>query len=235
MLYILPTPIGNLKDITLRTIEILESIDAVICEDSRRTGLLLSHYKIKKDLIIFNDYNEFRIVPQIIQRLKLNQNLALVSDAGSPLISDPEYKLIRECISQDISLASLPGPSSVITALTISGLPPDKFMFIGYLPRKSGHRDIFLKSLNKLITIDEKIHPTIILFEAPHKIKTTLQEIKNIFGDINIVICRELTKVYEETRREKISQSINHYIKNTPKGEFIILFNIYTQNINIII
>src|SRR3989344_1240243 len=160
MLYIVPTPIGNLGDITLRVLEVLQSVDGIICEDTRRTGLLLNHYQIKKPLIILNDYNEFKTFPQIIERLKSGQNLALVSDAGTPLISDPGYKLVRECIFQEIEIDSLPGPSSVITALTLSGLPPDKFLFLGYPPEKEGHRiDLF----HKLTLIHGSIKVTYIM------------------------------------------------------------------------
>src|SRR3989338_10355783 len=130
MLYLIPTPIGNLKDITLRSLEVLQNVDTIICEDTRRTSLLLNHYQIKKPLLIINDFNEAHTIPQIIQRLIARENLALVSDAGTPLISDPGYKLVRECLAQNIPVDSLPGPSSIITALTLSGLPPDKFLFL---------------------------------------------------------------------------------------------------------
>src|SRR3989338_1249553 len=167
MIYIIPTPIGNLKDITLRALEILKEVDGIICEDTRRTSLLLNHYQIKKPLIILNDYNEFKTFPQIIERLKSGQNFALVSDAGTPLISDPGYKLVRECLHQGIEVDSLPGPSSVITALTLSGLPPDRFLFVGYPPEKSGKRIIWLKDL-------KEVDSTIIMFVSPHKLLRTL-------------------------------------------------------------
>src|SRR5437870_3221732 len=131
MLTIIATPIGNLKDITLRALEVLEQSDGIICEDTRHTGILLNHYNIKKPLLILNDFNEFKNVETIIDRLKNGENLALVSDAGTPLISDPGYKLVRECLAQGLEVDSLPGPSSVITALTLSGLPPDRFLFVG--------------------------------------------------------------------------------------------------------
>ena len=136
MLYLIATPIGNLKDITLRSLEILQSVDSIICEDSRRTGLLLNHYQIKKPLIVLNDYNEQQMFSRVIDLLNQGQNIALVSDAGTPLVSDPGYKLVRECIKEAIGIDSLPGPSSVITALTLSGLPPDKFLFVkkNYIP-----------------------------------------------------------------------------------------------------
>src|SRR3989344_8543935 len=144
MLYIVPTPIGNLGDITLRVLEVLQSVDGIICEDTRRTGLLLNHYQIKKPLVILNDFNGFKTFPQIIERLKSGENLALVSDAGTPLISDPGFKLVRECLHQGIPVDSLPGPSSILPALILSGLPPDKFLFLGYPPEKKGHRKDWL-------------------------------------------------------------------------------------------
>lgn len=221
-LFIVATPIGNLKDITLRALETLQQVDAVICEDTRRTGLLLNHYNIKKPLLILNDYNEFKTIPQIIDRLQSGQNLALVSDAGTPLISDPGFKLVRECIHQGIAVDSIPGASSLITALTLSGFPTDKFLFLGYLPKKEGHRKKLFIDLAKMIQI---IKVTVIIFEAPHRLLKTLQELQKVFRDIDIVICRELTKVHEEIRREKISESIAHFQKVTPKGEFVLLFN----------
>lgn len=134
MLTIVPTPIGNLKDITLRAIEVLQNCDEVICEDSRRTSLLLSHYQIKKPLIVLNDFNEYKSEDFILSKLREGKNLALVSDAGTPLVSDPGFKIVRAAIEQGLEVDSLPGASSVTTALTLSALPPDKFMFVGYLP-----------------------------------------------------------------------------------------------------
>lgn len=219
MLYIVPTPIGNLKDITLRALEILKEVDGIICEDSRRTSLLLHHYQIQKPLIILNDYNETKTYPLITERLRSGENLALVSDAGTPLISDPGYKLVRECLKQGIKVDSLPGPSSVITALTLSGLPPDKFMFLGYLPEKSGHRTKTLKDLIPNITY--------IIFVAPHKLLRTLQEMKQILGDIEVTLAHELTKIHQSVESKKISQWLQT-LKN-PKGEYILLFNLTTD------
>ena len=152
--------------------------------------------------------------------MKDGLNIALVSDAGTPTISDPGFKLVRECIEQGIRIESLPGASSVITALAVSGLPTDKFLFVGYPPKKPGHRKTLFENLTKL-----PIKTTIILFESPHHLIRTLEGMKEVFGDIDIVICRELTKIYEEIRREKISESLAHFEKTTPKGEFIILLN----------
>lgn len=216
MLYIIPTPIGNLKDITLRSLEVLKEVDGIICEDSRRTSLLLNHYQIKKPLIILNDYNETKIFPQIIERLLSGENLALVSDAGTPLISDPGYKLVRECLAQQITVDSLPGPSSVITALTLSGLPPDKFMFLGYLPEKPGHRTEALKKLTPGVTY--------IVFVAPHKLLRTLENIKEVLGDIDVVLAHELTKIHQSEESKKITEWLKTL--KSPKGEYILLLNL---------
>lgn len=219
-LYLVPTPIGNLKDITLRAIEILSSVEIIACEDTRKTGLLLQKLEIKNkpQLLSYYEENEQGRIPQIINFLKEGQSVALVSNAGTPTISDPGYKLVRECINQGIEVESIPGPSSVLTALTVSGLPTDKFLFLGFLPKKEGKRKTILESLPKKATI--------IFFESPFRLLKTLKELKELLGDINIVICRELTKVFEEVRREKIQVSINHFLEVKPKGEIVILFNL---------
>ncbi len=221
MLYIVPTPIGNLKDITLRALEVLQSVDGIICEDTRRTSLLLNHYQIKKPLLILNDFNEFKMVSQIVQRLQDGENMALISDAGTPLISDPGYKLVRECIQQGIKVDSLPGPSSVLTALTLSGLPPDKFMFVGYLPEKPGHRKDLL---GKLEIINVKMPQTFIIFVAPHKLVGTLHDMQDAYGDIEVVLAKELTKIHQSVEGKKISEWLE--ILKSPKGEYVLLFHL---------
>lgn len=222
MLYIIPTPIGNLKDITLRALEVLQSVDGIICEDSRRTSLLLNHYQIKKPLLVLNDYNEVNILTSILERLKAGENLALVSDAGTPLISDPGYKLVRECIHQGIAIDSFPGPSSVLTALTLSGLPPDKFMFLGYLPEKPSHR---IELLKKLELINEKcLKVTYIIFVAPHKLIKTLHDLQEVFGDIEVSLAHELTKVHQSVERKLVGEWLKT-IKH-PKGEYVLLFHL---------
>lgn len=229
ILYIVATPIGNMQDITLRAIKVLRSVDAIACEDTRKTGLLLQNLASqgqalqKPRLVSYYEQNEPQRIPEIINALKNGLNIALVSDAGSPTISDPGFKLVRECIKEGIKVESIPGPSSVITALTVSGLPTDKFLFVGYPPKKPGHRKKFFQTLTLVL---HSIKVTLILFEAPHKLTRTLEELRNEFGDVDIVICRELTKIYEEIRREKISKSLEHFAKTTPKGEFVILFNV---------
>jgi 16S rRNA (cytidine1402-2'-O)-methyltransferase len=220
ILYLVSTPIGNLKDITLRALEVLSSVDIIACEDTRKTGLLLQKLKIthKPELISYYEENEFGRIPQIINLLKAGKNVALVSNAGTPTLSDPGYKLVREAIKECIKVEAIPGPSAILNALVVSGLPTDKFLFLSFLPKKPGKRQKILLSLPKEITI--------IFFESPFRLLKTLEGLKELFGDIEIVICRELTKVFEEIRREKISASINHFIEVKPKGEFTLLFNI---------
>lgn len=223
MLYLVSTPIGNLKDITLRALEVLKEADEIICEDTRRASVFLNHYQIHKPLTVLNDFNEVKVLPFIINKLQAGTNLALISDAGTPLISDPGYKLVRECLAQDIRVDSLPGPSSVITALTLSGLPPDKFFFLGYLPEKSSHR---LKLLNSLSLIHETIEVTYIAFVSPHKLIKTLADLKETFGNIEIVLARELTKIHQEVVKLTIEEWLSKYIKQTPKGEYVALFRL---------
>ncbi|MDP2638446.1 MAG: 16S rRNA (cytidine(1402)-2'-O)-methyltransferase [Candidatus Levybacteria bacterium] len=225
-LYIVATPIGNLQDITLRAIKILQSVDVIACEDTRKTGILLQEILLaegnKPRLISYYEQNELQRIQEIISALKDNIDIALVSDAGTPTVSDPGFKLVRECIKEGIRVESIPGPSSVISSLASSGLPTDKFLFLGFLPKKPGHRVDALKNAQESIKYTKA---TIIFFDGPHHIVRTLEEVKEVFGDIDIVICRELTKIHEEIRREKISASIDHFNKVLPKGEFVILFN----------
>ena len=222
MLYIVATPIGNLKDITFRAIETLQSVDGIICEDTRRTSLLLNHYQIKKPLTALNDFNETGMIPQIMEKLAF-QNLALVSDAGTPLISDPGYKLVRSCLENGIEVDSIPGPSSVITALVLSGLPLDKFLFLGYPPEKPGHRKDLLKSLYGHPG-GGKLKVTYILFVAPHKLLGTLHDMQDIFGDIEVVLAKELTKIHQSVEKKKISEWLE--TSKNPKGEYVLLFRI---------
>lgn len=231
-LYIVATPIGNLQDISFRAIETLQTVDVIACEDTRKTGLLLHHISIyraileekvgKPRLISYYEQNELQRIPEIISALKDGLNIALVSDAGTPTISDPGFKLVRECISEGIKVESIPGPSSVISSLVVSGFPTDKFLFVGYPPKKQGHRKKMLENIALMIRI---IKVTVVMFEAPHKLIRTLNELRGIFGDIDIVVARELTKIHEEIRREKVSSSIEHFTKTNPKGEFVILLN----------
>ncbi|MCL4354120.1 16S rRNA (cytidine(1402)-2'-O)-methyltransferase [Patescibacteria group bacterium] len=226
-LYIVATPIGNLQDISLRAVEILKKVDFILCEDTRKTSFLLEkilgHKVPKEKLASYYEQNEIQRIPGVIELLKAGYNLALVSDAGTPLVSDPGFKLVREVRTQNIKVESIPGPSASISALSISGLPTDKFLFIGYLPKKPGNRS---KLLNQIKLTTEIIQPTVILYEAPHRLVKTLEELLKIFGDIDIVMCREMTKIHEEYRKDKISKLVASYQKSNPKGEIVLLFNL---------
>lgn len=220
-LYVVSTPIGNFKDITLRAIDVLKSVDYVLCEDTRVTGRLLDTYQIDKKMVSFNEFNEEIKASGIISNLKSGSNIALVSDAGTPLVSDPGYKLVREAIKNGIDVQSIPGTSAVISALTVSGLPPDKFLFIGYPPKKEGKKK---ELLEKIKENNEKIKSTVVLYESPYRVVRTLNTIKEVFGDIEICVCRELTKMHEEVKRGGVGEIIKYFEDKAPKGEFVVLF-----------
>lgn len=219
-LYIVSTPIGNLKDITLRAIETLKSVDYIACEDTRVTGRLLGEYEITSKMVALNDFNEERKAPEIIADLKLGLSIALVSDAGTPLVSDPGYKLVRGAIKENIMIEAIPGPTAAIDALTVSGLPPDKFLFVGFLPKKDGKRREMLEAVKKS---RELIKSTAIIYESPYRLIKTLESIKGVFDDIDVVVCRELTKIHEEVLRDAVSELVIKFNDKSPKGEFVIL------------
>jgi 16S rRNA (cytidine1402-2'-O)-methyltransferase len=231
IVYIVATPIGNLDDVTIRAIKILFSVDLILCEDTRRTGLLLQElqsrfaimfrYMITKpQLMSYYDEIEDKKIPEIIELLEQGKNVALVSDAGTPLVSDPGFRLVRECVKRGIKVESIPGPSAVLAALTSSGLPPDKFIFLGYPPEKQNQRIKMFEDLTHL----NRFKCTNIFYCAPHKLATTLEDMKSILGDIKIVVARELTKVHEEIWRGRLTNALSHF--KAPKGEFVVLFNI---------
>ena len=219
MLYIVATPIGNLKDITLRALEVLKSVDAIICEDTRRSSILLNHYQIKKPLHVLNDFNENDKVSYFIQKLQAGENLALISDAGTPLINDPGYKLVRECLKQQIPVDSLPGPSSILAALTLSGLPPHPFTYLGYPPEKSSARIKLFESLKS-----HTLESTYIILVSPYKLTQTLMDIKEVLGNIELVLAAELTKLHQSVQSHIINTWLEKYHNTKPKGEFMILF-----------
>lgn len=229
MLYLVSTPIGNLEDITFRALNTLFSVDLILCEDTRKTFRLLKHFQKENqpipELVSYFEENELKRIPEVIFQLKLGKTAALVTNSGTPTVSDPGFKLIRECWRERIKVVSIPGPSSPIAALACSGLPTDKFLFLGFLPNKSGQRIKLLENVKKS---QESISSTIIFFESPFRLVKSLNDLKAVFGDIEIVICRELTKIYEEVEKEKISYFINKYPK--PKGEFVILFNLKSSD-----
>ncbi len=214
-LYIVATPIGNLQDITYRAIEILKNTTFIAAEDTRKSKILLSHFNINKPLISYFEHNEFKRIPQIIKRINSGENCALITDAGTPAISDPAYKLIRNAIDQNIIIESVPGPSSVLTALTASGLPTDRFIFEGFLPPRKNRKSRLLRLKNEVATL--------IFFENPKRLNRTLNDIHTYIGDRPAVIAREMTKIHEEYLRGTVSQLISYTEENKMKGECVIL------------
>ncbi len=234
-LYIVSTPIGNLEDITIRAIKTLVSSDAILCEDTRRTGFLLSEIvkrygeqfdadpEWKPKLIPYYDEIEEKQLPHIIGLLESGKTLALVSDAGTPLVSDPGFRGVRECRKRGIPVVSIPGPSALLTALTSSGLPADKFLFLGYPPEKQSARlSLFASILSSIDT--SKYWPTVIFYCAPHKLTQTLEDMKTTFGDIEITLARELTKIHEEIWKGPLTAARVHFA--APQGEFVLLFRL---------
>ncbi len=223
MLTLVPTPIGNLKDITLRALECLENVDAIICEDTRRTSILLSHYKIKKPLYPLNDFNEARDLTKYLNMLIEGKNLALVSDAGTPLIADPGYKLVQACFDSNIEVDSLPGANAAITALTLSGLPVNRILFLGYPSDKPGKR---LKFFEENIKNEHKLGATLIFYISPHKLIKALADLNTLIPQVSIVLATELTKLHQKIMGKTPSEWINYFEKSPPKGEYVMLFNV---------
>lgn len=216
-LVIIATPIGNLQDITLRALEGLKQADLIVCEDTRVTGKLLSHFGIKKPTLSYNDHNGEDRRPQIIKALHEGKRVALVSDAGTPLVSDPGYKLVKAAREENIYVTALPGASSVLVALCLAGLPTDRFFFAGFLPTK---KEAAKKTLQELKTIPS----TLVFFESARRLPETLPLMAEILGNREAAVTRELTKLYEETRRERLSDLAAHYEKHgEPKGEIVIV------------
>lgn len=215
-LYVVATPIGNLADITLRAIETLKTVNLIACEDTRHTKILLDRYDIHTPTTSYFEYNKVQKSDYLLKLLKEGKSIALVSDAGTPGISDPGYTIIKLCIDNNIPVVPIPGPSGLITALTISGKPTDHFTFVGFLSPKPIKRKNQLKKLR-----DEG--RTIVLYESPHRVERLLSDILEIYGDTQLVVVREVTKKFEETRREKVSLTIEHFKFHKPKGEFIVI------------
>ena len=215
-LFIVSTPIGNLQDITLRALETLKSVDVIACEDTRHTGKLLAHFEIKKALVGLHDHNERSKTPELINRLQGGESIALVSDGGTPLISDPGWRLAHDARAAGVAVTWIPGAAALLGALVLSGLPVDKFVFEGFLPPKSAARQRRLSFLKQEAR-------TVILYESPHRLMKTLADIRDILGDIEIACARELTKLFEEVRKEKVTQMLAHFKIHPPRGEFVIV------------
>jgi 16S rRNA (cytidine1402-2'-O)-methyltransferase len=224
ILYIVPTPIGNLKDITFRAIETLKEVDIILAEDTRQTQKLTKHYGIDKMLWSHHKFNEHKATDSIIQKLKAGNNFALVSDGGTPGISDPGFFLVRACIQEGVQVISLPGAVAFIPALVNSGFPCDKFVFEGFLPHKKGR-----KTLLEKIAMEER---TVILYESPHRIIKTLEQIiAYISPERPVAISRELTKTFEENLRGTAAEMLEHFKKHKPKGEFVLIIGAESKKI----
>jgi 16S rRNA (cytidine1402-2'-O)-methyltransferase len=225
ILYIVSTPIGNLKDITKRAIEILNNADIIAAEDTRHTLKLLNHLSIKKPLMSYHEHNKNKVDNKIIEILKQGKNIALVSDAGTPSISDPGFEIIKRANEEEVNVIGVPGPCAAILALTISTLKTDRFVFEGFLPNKKNERKKIIESVKN----EDK---TVIIYISPHSLKSTLQELFNILGKRKIVLVKELTKVHEEVKIGYIEELLNEIKDNTIKGEYVLLIEGIEKNEN---
>lgn len=217
-LYIVPTPIGNMADITQRAIDVLADVDLILAEDTRTSGILLKHLGISKPMMPYHQHNEHKVLQKVIEHLKAGETAALVSDAGTPGISDPAFLIIRECIRENLPVSCLPGPVAFIPALVCSGLPCERFIFEGFLPHKKG-RQTRLSALK-----DEP--RTMVFYESPHRLLKTLGQFAEVFGgERQASVSREISKVYEETIRGTLTEIISHFETNPVKGEFVIVLS----------
>ena len=215
-LYIIPTPVGNMEDITLRAIRILKEADLVLAEDTRTSGILLKHFEIKNQLMSHHKFNEHGTSAGIVERLKAGQNIALISDAGTPGISDPGFFLVREAAKEGIEVTCLPGATAFVPALVMSGLPCDRFSFEGFLPQKKGRQ-------TKLTTLAQE-QRTMVFYESPYRLLKTLQQFSEFFGqDRQACVCREISKVHEEAVRGSLGELVAHFTEKEPKGEIVIV------------
>ncbi len=215
-LYIVATPIGNMDDITLRAIDILKSVDLIACEDTRHSGVLLKRHGVSSRLVPYHDHNKDYAAPKIVERLSDGLDVALITDSGTPGVSDPAYLLVKLAVEQDLEVLSVPGPSASLAALSISGLPCDRFVFEGFLPAKKGKR----KSRLDEIKADPR---TIIFYESPHKLLKMLNIVRDVLGNRRCAVARELTKIHEEVLRGTLTDMIEHFTTTNPRGEFVVI------------
>lgn len=220
-LYLVSTPIGNLEDISLRALRILKEVDLIAAEDTRRTGLLLKHLGITNRMQSYHDHNKSRKSPILLRQLSMGKSIAIVSDSGTPGISDPAYYLVKRAVEDAITVIPIPGATAVISGLIVSGLPTDRFIFEGFLPPKKGRKT----RLNLLSTESR----TIVLYEAPHRLLRTLSDLLENLGDRTMAVCREMTKRFEEILRGSISEMIDIFTQRKPRGEFILIIQGYSR------
>lgn len=215
-LYVVPTPVGNLEDMTFRAIRILKEADLILAEDTRTSGILLKHFEIKNAMQSYHKFNEHKTVEGIINRLKAGETIALVSDAGTPGISDPGFLVVRECVKNDIEVQCLPGATAFVPALVASGLPDERFCFEGFLPQKKGR----MTCLNGLVEETR----TMIFYESPYRLVKTLTQFAEIFGpERQVSVCREISKIHEESVRGTLQEVIAHFTATEPRGEIVII------------
>ena len=218
MLYVVATPIGNLGDITVRALEVLKSVDVIAAEDTRHSGMLLKHFEIKKPLVSYHEHNEAMRTAQLVERLAADENVALITDAGTPALSDPGARLVRACIERGLPLTIIPGPSSILAALVGSGFSTERFYFGGFLPVKSGQRERELRATAER-------GETTIFFESPYRLTKTLAVCTGIMPDRQLCVARELTKKFEEFRHGIASELLAHYEAHPPKGEIVLVIS----------
>ena len=215
-LYIVPTPIGNLKDITFRAVETLNTVDLILAEDTRTSGKLLNHYEIKTPMVSYHMHNEHRVLESVIEKLQSGLNIAIISDAGTPAISDPGFLLVRECVENQIEVDCLPGATALIPALVNSGFPNDKFVFEGFLPVKKGRLTRIKSLLNE--------ERTMVFYESPHRVLKTLKNFIEFFSaERNVAVSREITKLFEETKRGSLIEVYEYFSQKKLKGEFVVV------------
>lgn len=215
-LYVVPTPIGNLEDMTFRAVKVLNEVNLILAEDTRTSGVLLKHYEIKTPMQSHHKFNEHRTVQQIVERIKAGQTIALISDAGTPAISDPGFMLVRACVQNEIDVECLPGATAFVPALVASGLPNDRFCFEGFLPQKKGRQ-------TKLTVLAAETR-TMIFYESPFRVLKTLTQMAEFFGaERKASVSREISKMFEETIRGTLTELVLHFTEHPPKGEFVII------------
>lgn len=223
ILYVVPTPVGNLEDITLRALRVLKEADLVLAEDTRTSGNLLKHYEIKNAMQAYHKFNEHLAVERLVETIAQKKMVALVSDAGTPAISDPGFLLVRECIKAGIEVQCLPGATAFVPALVSSGLPDERFCFEGFLPQKKGRN-------TRLAELKEE-RRTMIFYESPYRVLKTLSQFVLFFGEERpVAVCREISKIHEECVRGTLAQAIDHFTQNEPKGEFVIILGGYNDD-----
>lgn len=216
ILYVVPTPVGNLEDMTFRAIRVLKEADLILAEDTRTSGVLLKHFEIKNAMLSHHKFNEHQTVERIVARIKAGEHVALISDAGTPAISDPGFLLVRECVRNGVEVQCLPGATAFVPALVSSGLPDERFCFEGFLPQKKGR-------VTRLTSLQSEPR-TMIFYESPYRLVKTLTQFIDFFGeDRQVAVCREISKVHEETVRGTLREVVTHFTEKEPKGEIVIV------------